>query len=148
MEYDIYTDGACSGNPGPGGWAAVIINKSNNKIEEISGPGGDTTNNKMELMAAIKGIEHLPPGTKINLYTDSKYVCDGITKWICKWKANNWRTSAKKAVKNDDLWQHLDELTTNYQIKWAWVNAHSGIEYNERADNLARCATVGALVSS
>ena len=118
----IYTDGACSGNPGAGGWGVVIINKTD--IEKFCGYEKDTTNNRMELMAAIQGIAKQEIGSIITLYTDSKYVKDGITSWVMNWKKNNWITSAKKPVKNKDLWQKLDLLCENHQITWKWVKAH------------------------
>ena len=137
----IYTDGACSGNPGAGGWGVVIINKTD--IEKFSGYEKDTTNNRMELMAAIQGIAKQEIGSIITLYTDSKYVKDGITSWVMNWKKNNWITSAKKPVKNKDLWQKLDLLCENHQITWKWVKAHQEdisdeTKYNNMADELAR----------
>ena len=135
----IYTDGACSGNPGAGGWGVVIINKTD--IEKFCGYEKDTTNNRMELMAAIQGIAKQEIGSIITLYTDSKYVKDGITSWVMNWKKNNWITSAKKPVKNKDLWQKLDLLCENHQITWKWVKAHNGNKWNEYVDDLARkCA--------
>ena len=137
----IYTDGACSGNPGAGGWGVVIINKTD--IEKFCGYEKDTTNNRMELMAAIQGIAKQEIGSIITLYTDSKYVKDGITSWVMNWKKNNWITSAKKPVKNKDLWQKLDLLCENRQITWKWVKAHQEdisdeTKYNNMADELAR----------
>ncbi|MBT3549331.1 MAG: ribonuclease HI [Gammaproteobacteria bacterium] len=137
----IYTDGACSGNPGAGGWGVVIINKTD--IEKFCGYEKDTTNNRMELMAAIQGIAKQEIGSIITLYTDSKYVKDGITSWVMNWKKNNWITSAKKPVKNKDLWQKLDLLCENHQITWKWVKAHQEdisdeTKYNNMADELAR----------
>ena len=133
---DIYTDGACSGNPGPGGWG-VLIEIDNENIE-LSGGDRETTNNRMELMAAIKALEEIDKDYEITLYTDSNYVKDGITKWIFNWKKNNWKTSAKKAVKNSDLWIQLDDLQNNRNVKWNWVKGHAGNLGNERADELAR----------
>ena len=133
---DIYTDGACSGNPGPGGWG-VLIEIDNENIE-LSGGDKETTNNRMELMAAIKALEEIDKDYEITLYTDSNYVKDGITKWIFNWKKNNWKTSAKKVVKNSDLWIQLDDLQNNRNVKWNWVKGHAGNLGNERADELAR----------
>ena len=132
----VYTDGACSGNPGPGGWGATI--KIEDETFEIFGGEDNTTNNRMELIAAIKALEYLNKNHKITLYTDSNYVKDGITKWIFNWKKNNWKTSAKKPVKNSDLWIQLDEIQNKREVKWSWVKGHSGNLGNERADELAR----------
>ena len=132
----VYTDGACSGNPGPGGWGATI--KLGDETFEIFGGEDNTTNNRMELIAAIKALEYLNENHKITLYTDSNYVKDGITKWIFNWKKNNWKTSAKKPVKNNDLWIQLDEIQNKREVKWSWVKGHSGNLGNERADELAR----------
>ena len=137
----IYTDGACSGNPGVGGWGVVVIKKTD--IEKFNGYEKDTTNNRMELMAAIEGIAKQKIGEKITLYTDSKYVKDGITTWVINWRKNNWLTSAKKPVKNKDLWQRLDLLCGKYEVKWKWVRAHQEdlsdeTMYNNMADKLAR----------
>ncbi len=133
---DVYTDGACSGNPGPGGWGALMISGDNER--EISGGESDTTNNRMELMAAIMALETMKRGVEIHLHTDSTYVRDGITKWIHSWKKNGWRTSAKKPVKNADLWQRLEAAADRHEVKWHWVKGHSGHPENERADELAR----------
>jgi len=132
----IYTDGACSGNPGPGGWGAWL--QSGDHEKELFGGEPETTNNRMELMAAIKALEALKrkPST-VELYTDSVYVRDGITKWIHNWKKNGWRTAAKKPVKNDDLWKELDTQISQHNISWHWVKGHAGIEGNEKADALA-----------
>jgi ribonuclease HI len=132
----VYTDGACSGNPGPGGWGATI--KIGDETFEIFGGEDNTTNNRMELIAAIKALEYLNENHKITLYTDSNYVKDGITKWIFNWKKNNWKTSTKKPVKNSDLWIQLDEIQNKREVKWNWVKGHSGNLGNERADELAR----------
>jgi ribonuclease HI len=132
----VYTDGACSGNPGPGGWGATI--KIEDETFEIFGGEDNTTNNRMELIAAIKALEYLNENHKITLYTDSNYVKDGITKWIFNWKKNNWKTSAKKPVKNSDLWIQLDEIQNKREVKWNWVKGHAGNLGNERADELAR----------
>ncbi|MGK2741478.1 ribonuclease HI [Tepidicaulis sp. LMO-SS28] len=133
---EIYTDGACSGNPGPGGWGAIL--RYNGTEKELSGGEQLTTNNRMELMAAIMALEALKRPSKVALYTDSVYVRDGITKWIHGWKRNGWKTAAKKPVKNDDLWKRLDAALKNHEIEWHWVRGHSGHPENERADALAR----------
>tara|TARA_B100000575_G_C22798693_1_gene471630 strand:- start:37 stop:495 length:459 start_codon:yes stop_codon:yes gene_type:complete len=132
---DIYTDGACSGNPGPGGWGAIIYYLE--KETELSGFFENTTNNRMELTAAIKALEYFKEKSKINIYTDSNYLRMGITSWIDSWKKNNWRTSQKKKVKNVDLWRELDRLKEFHEIEWHWVKAHAGNKGNERADYLA-----------
>lgn len=135
---EIFTDGACSGNPGPGGWGAILRMGQHEK--ELSGAQKDTTNNRMELMAVIKSLEALKRPCEIILTTDSKYVLDGITKWIFNWKKNNWKKSDNKPVLNADLWQQLDELSKNHKIKWNWIKGHSGHIENERCDELARLA--------
>ncbi|HEU5046765.1 MAG TPA: ribonuclease HI [Rickettsiales bacterium] len=132
----IYTDGACSGNPGPGGWGAVML--YNDREKELSGGEAETTNNRMELMAAIEALNSLKKPCKVNLYTDSNYVRQGITGWIFGWKKNNWRTADKKPVKNADLWQLLDEAARKHDVQWHWVKGHNGDPLNERADELAR----------
>ncbi len=132
----IYTDGACSGNPGPGGWGLILRWQGHEK--ELCGGEQETTNNRMELMAAIQGIESLKRASSVDLYTDSTYVRDGITKWIHGWKRNGWRTSAKKPVKNEDLWKRLDLALSGHDIEWHWVKGHAGDPGNERADALAR----------
>lgn len=134
----VYTDGACSGNPGPGGWGAILLFQD--KRRELSGGEKLTTNNRMELMAAIAALEALKRPCVVDLYTDSVYVKDGITKWIIGWKAKGWKTADKKPVKNVDLWQRLDEATARHQVKWHWVRGHSGHDLNEQADELARSA--------
>ncbi len=134
----IYTDGACSGNPGKGGWGAVLLYKDHKK--EISGANKDTTNNRMELTAVIESLKNVKKSIPLKIYTDSKYVMDGITKWINSWKKNGWRTADKKPVKNSDLWQELDIECQKHQISWHWVKGHSGDKYNEIADELARQA--------
>jgi len=146
MEIKIYTDGACIGNPGPGGWAAVIITEKGK--EEIFGGEKLTTNNRMELTATIKALEYYykkeskqPSLEKIEIYTDSSYVKEGITIWINTWEKNNWKTSDKKNVKNVDLWKKLKDLTKTKQIEWCWVKGHSGNPMNELADKLAKEAT-------
>ena len=137
MNVTIYTDGACSGNPGIGGWGVVIL-KNNEKPIFLNGGQLETTNNRMELMATIKALAYFNQPTNISLYTDSKYVKDGIESWIIKWKKNNWKTSAKKQVKNKDLWLKLDIHIQLHNINWQWVKGHSGQKYNEQADYLAR----------
>jgi len=133
---EMYTDGACSGNPGPGGWGVLLRWRDHEK--ELFGGEAETTNNRMELMAAIQGIESLKRSSLVDLYTDSTYVRDGITKWIHGWKKNGWRTAAKKPVKNEDLWKRLDQAITGHDIEWHWVKGHDGHPENERADELAR----------
>ena len=135
---EIYTDGACSGNPGPGGWGVLI--QLDNKNIELSGGDNETTNNRMELMAAIKALEKMNKDYKINLYTDSNYVKDGITSWISNWKKNSWKTANKKDVKNKDLWIRLDAAIKGKDISWIWVKGHAGNAGNEQADYLARSA--------
>ena len=133
---NIYTDGACSGNPGKGGWGVVILD--NNK--EILLNGGDqlTTNNKMELTAAIKALGYFETKKDLIIYTDSKYVKDGIETWIINWKKNGWKTSTKKIVKNKELWMKLDNLINKHNVTWKWIKGHAGVEFNEKADELAR----------
>ena len=135
---NIYTDGACSGNPGPGGWGAYIDNAG--LITELSGREEDTTNNRMELKAVIEALNSFTNKTNLNLYTDSKYVMDGSSKWIENWKKNGWKTAQKKVVKNQDLWIELDKLVHFHQIHWVWVKGHDGNLGNERADYLATSA--------
>ncbi|WP_370273166.1 ribonuclease HI [Wolbachia endosymbiont of Oedothorax gibbosus] len=139
----IYTDGACSGNPGPGGWAAVVMyeNKSVFIKKRISGGEENTTNNKMELKAVINGLKMLKISCKVILHTDSLYIKQGITEWINKWKINGWRTANKSPVKNMELWKELDEVALHHDINWKWVRAHNGNTYNEEADRLARKET-------
>ena len=132
---NIWTDGACSGNPGPGGWGALI--KYNNSTKEISGSEKNTTNNRMEMLAVIKALKYIDTKSHINLYTDSKYVKEGITNWIISWKKNNWKNSQKKDVKNKDLWVELDSLSLKHNINWNWVKGHSGNIENDIADKLA-----------
>ena len=134
----VYTDGSCLGNPGNGGWAFVIINEKD--ISYRAGFERNTTNNQMELMAAIKAIEFLDKYNDINLNTDSNYVRQGITNWILNWKRNNWKTSTKKAVKNRELWERLDKLNVSKNIIWSWVKAHNVDEFNNQVDQLARQA--------
>ena len=133
----IYTDGACSGNPGVGGWGVVIIDDNKNETF-LNGGDNDTTNNKMELTAAIKALKTFEKKSTITLITDSKYVKDGIQSWIQNWKKNGWKTAAKKPVKNKELWIELDELIARHNITWKWVKGHAGNTHNEKADYLAR----------
>lgn len=136
-----YTDGACSGNPGPGGWGVVLIARDGETVvrtRELSGGETLTTNNRMELMAAISALEALGRPARITVVTDSAYVKDGVTGWIHGWKRNGWKTAAKKPVKNDDLWRRLDVATTRHDITWQWTKGHAGHPENERADQLAR----------
>ncbi len=135
---EIFTDGACSGNPGPGGWGAVLRYRGIEK--ELSGGEGDTTNNRMELMAAIMGLETLKRPSRVALYTDSTYLRDGITIWLSRWQTNGWRTAAKKPVKNAELWRRLEAAAAPHEIEWHWVKGHAGHPENERADQLARLA--------
>jgi ribonuclease HI len=132
----IYTDGACSGNPGPGGWAAILT--YGDRCKELAGGEPETTNNRMELMAAISALEALKRPSQVELHTDSNYLKDGITKWIHGWKRNGWRTADKKPVKNAELWQRLDAARSRHAIDWRWVKGHAGHAENERADLLAR----------
>jgi ribonuclease HI len=134
----IYTDGACSGNPGPGGWGAILMAGAHRK--ELSGGEPQTTNNRMELMAAIAALEALKKPCTIELWTDSNYLKDGVTKWIFGWKRNGWKTADKKDVKNVELWQRLDAARVRHEIDWRWVKGHAGHPENERADELARAA--------
>ena len=136
---DIYTDGSCIGNPGPGGWS-FIIKFDNKKTKEFSGSENHTTNNRMELTAAINAINYFNKKVIINIYTDSKYLKEGITTWIKKWKINNWKTSNKNNVKNCDLWKLLDEKIKDHKINWIWVKGHNDNILNEKADKLARQA--------
>ncbi|MBU1347319.1 MAG: ribonuclease HI [Alphaproteobacteria bacterium] len=131
----IHTDGACKGNPGPGGWGAIL--QAGGKTKELCGGEPLTTNNRMELTAAIMALEALTRPCKVDLHTDSKYVMDGITGWIHGWKARGWKTADKKPVKNDDLWKRLDLARTRHEVKWHWVKGHAGHDLNERADQLA-----------
>jgi ribonuclease HI len=132
----IYTDGACSGNPGPGGWGAILISGEHRK--ELSGGEAVTTNNRMELLAAISALEALKGPSQVDLHTDSKYVQDGIGKWIHGWKKNGWKTADRKPVKNAELWQRLDAARQRHEVEWHWVKGHAGHAENERADELAR----------
>ncbi|WP_428699813.1 ribonuclease HI [Stappia sp.] len=132
----IHTDGACSGNPGPGGWGALLRFGANER--ELCGGAADTTNNRMELTAAIEALSALKRPCMVDLHTDSTYVRDGITKWLYNWKRNDWRTADKKPVKNADLWQALDTARNRHEVVWHWVKGHAGHDDNERADELAR----------
>ena len=135
---EIWTDGACSGNPGPGGWGAIL--RFNGMEKELSGAEAQTTNNRMELMAAIAALEALTRPCAVTLTTDSQYVKDGLTKWIHGWKRNGWKTADKKPVKNEDLWKRLDAAAAKHKVTWEWVKGHAGHPENERADALARGA--------
>jgi ribonuclease HI len=142
----IYTDGACRGNPGPGGWGVLLKYKDSDKT--LKGFDAETTNNRMELMAVIEGLRSLTHGCTIELNTDSKYVLQGINDWIVNWKKNGWKTAAKKPVKNIDLWQQLDEQVGRHDISWHWVKGHSGVLGNEAADQLANDAIDQVMVKS
>tara|TARA_B100000401_G_C52394323_1_gene525782 strand:- start:96 stop:518 length:423 start_codon:yes stop_codon:yes gene_type:complete len=135
MKLKIFTDGACSGNPGKGGWAAIILD--GNKQSILSGSESNTTNNRMELMAPIMALKKVKKNSEITIYTDSKYVKDGITEWIKKWKLNNWKSASKKPVKNKDLWVKLDNTCEKHKISWKWVKAHAGNKMNNLVDKLA-----------
>lgn len=135
---DIFTDGSCSGNPGPGGWAAIL--RSGGHEKELCGGERATTNNRMELMAVIRALESLKGPSAVTIHTDSRYVMDGATQWMKKWKANGWKTADKKAVKNEDLWRALDAAMARHRMSWRWVRGHDGHPENERADALAKAA--------
>ncbi|HXP04600.1 MAG TPA: ribonuclease HI [Stellaceae bacterium] len=137
-EVEIFTDGACSGNPGPGGWGTIL--RYGGVEKELAGGESATTNNRMELTAAIEGLRALKRPCRVRLYTDSTYVRDGIMRWLLQWKARGWRTADKKPVKNIDLWQSLDEAAAPHEVEWIWVRGHAGHAENERADALARAA--------
>lgn len=146
IRVEIFTDGACSGNPGAGGWGAILRHKDIEK--ELSGATAETTNNRMEMTAVIEALKALKKECNITLYTDSRYVMDGVTQWLPNWKRNNWKTTNKKSdVKNVDLWQELDSLVNQHEIRWVWVKGHNGHPENERVDQLAREAIL-ALKSS
>jgi ribonuclease HI len=136
---DIYTDGACSGNPGPGGWGAILRHGGTER--ELAGGEAMTTNNRMELMAAIAALEALKRPCKVRLHTDSRYLRDGIMQWIANWKRNGWKTAARQPVKNEDLWRRLDAAVTGHELEWVWVKGHAGHAENERVDELARAET-------
>jgi ribonuclease HI len=142
---ELWTDGACRGNPGPGGWAAILIARGREKT--ISGAEALTTNNRMELMAAIRGLEALTRPCEVLLHTDSLYVMKGVTEWLPDWKRRDWRTADKKPVKNVDLWQRLDAQVARHAVSWKWVRGHAGIERNEQADRLANEAIDTLLAS-
>lgn len=135
---EIFTDGACSGNPGPGGWGAIL--RSGEHEKEISGGEVATTNNRMEIMAAIRALESLKRPSTVVLHTDSRYLLDGVTKWMKRWKANGWKTADNKPVKNEDLWRALEEAASRHDMSWRWVRSHNDHVENERADALARAA--------
>lgn len=137
---EIYTDGACSGNPGPGGWGVVL--RAGEHEKELSGGEDETTNNRMELMAAIAALEELKQASAVDLFTDSTYVREGIMKWIHNWKRNGWKTASRKPVKNVDLWKRLEQVMEPHDIEWHWVKGHAGHPDNERADELARSAII------
>lgn len=141
MKVELYTDGACKGNPGPGGWGALL--RYGDKEKELCGGESDTTNNRMELMAVIEGLKALSRSCEVILTTDSKYVMQGINDWLVGWKRNGWKTAAKKPVKNQDLWQALDEQCARHKIEWRWVKGHAGHAENERADELANRGVEG-----
>ena len=139
MKYKIYTDGACSGNPGPGGWAVIIL--VNNEVKDMfSGSEKNTTNNQMELMAPIKAIQKFKKKSEISIFTDSTYIRDGITIWIKQWEQNGWKTASKKPVKNKELWKKLKNLSSKHSIKWVWVKGHAQDKYNNLVDELAQGA--------
>lgn len=135
-EVELFTDGACSGNPGPGGWGAIL--RYNGHEKEFSGGEADTTNNRMEMMAVIEGLSALKSPCRVTLYTDSKYVMDGVTKYMANWKARGWKTADRKDVKNIDLWEKIDAALARHDVRWVWVKGHDGHAENERADALAR----------
>jgi len=144
---DVYTDGACSGNPGPGGWGAVLSYRGSTK-ELSGGEATPTTNNRMELMAAIQALESLTRPSRVRLHTDSVYVRNGIMSWLANWKRNNWRTASKQPVKNDDLWRRLDVAAARHEVQWLWVKGHAGDPGNERADALANRGMAEAIARS
>ena len=133
----VYTDGACSGNPGPGGWGVLIVTGASENIE-LNGGEKHTTNNRMELTAAIEALKHFKQSTKLTIFTDSVYVKEGISSWLNNWKARGWKTASKKPVKNEDLWKELDKQNQIHDVSWQWVKGHAGHPENERADYLAR----------
>jgi ribonuclease HI len=145
-EVDIFTDGACSGNPGPGGWGAIL--RFGDVEKELQGSANPTTNNRMEMMAAIAGLEALKRPCRVRIHTDSQYLRDGITKYIHGWKKNGWKTADKKPVKNIDLWQRLETALKPHKVQWFWVKGHSGHPENERADALARAGVVEAKLAA
>jgi ribonuclease HI len=144
---EIYTDGACSGNPGPGGWGAVLTYGGRTK-EMCGGEASPTTNNRMELMAAIRALESLTRPSKVRLHTDSSYLRNGITGWLASWKRNGWRTASKQPVKNEDLWRRLDAADAKHDVQWLWVRGHAGDPGNERADALANRGMAQAMAAA
>ena len=140
----LYADGACSGNPGPGGWGVILKHEATRKTREISGSEKQTTNNRMELTAVIRGLETITKPSKVKVVTDSQYVTKGMTEWIENWLAKNWRTASKKPVKNIDLWQKLLEVSGKHEVSWQWIAGHAGHPENERCDQLAVAATATA----
>ncbi len=138
QEFKVYTDGACLGNPGPGGYAAVILSSDSQKLKTVKGAEKDSTNNRMELRAVIEALKIIPKKTKIELYSDSSYVLNGLSSWIEGWKKNGWKTASKNAVANQDLWQELDLLSSDFELSYQKVKGHSGDQYNEEVDNLAK----------
>lgn len=135
-EIDAFTDGACLGNPGPGGWAALL--RWRGAERELGGGVGDTTNNRMELLAAIRALEALKRPAAVRLHTDSRYLRDGVTLWLARWRRNGWRTAARKPVRNRDLWERLESAAARHEVEWVWVRGHAGHPENERADRRAR----------
>ncbi len=144
---ELYTDGACSGNPGPGGWAYILKHPASGSVRESSGGESATTNNRMELMAVIEGLSALSRPSRVELFSDSKYVLDGMKSWIKGWKRNGWKTADKKPVKNQELWQRLDALADEHEVRFHWVRGHAGHDENERADALAVAARDAAAAS-
>ncbi|WP_347814035.1 ribonuclease HI [Halanaerobium saccharolyticum] len=138
QEFKVYTDGACLGNPGPGGYAAVILNPDFQKLKTVSGSEKDSTNNRMELKAVIEALKIIPKNTRVELYSDSTYVLNGLSNWIEGWKRNGWKTAAKKAVANQDLWQQLDQLSSDFELTYQKVKGHSGDQFNDEVDILAK----------
>ena len=144
---DVYTDGACSGNPGPGGWGAVLSYRGSTK-ELSGGEATPTTNNRMELMAAIQALESLTRQSKVRLHTDSSYLRNGVTNWLAGWKRNGWKTASRQPVKNEDLWQRLDAAAARHHVQWLWVKGHAGNPGNERADELANRGMAEAVAAA
>ncbi|WP_347877294.1 ribonuclease HI [Halanaerobium saccharolyticum] len=138
QEFKVYTDGACLGNPGPGGYAAVILDPDSQKLKTVSGSEKDSTNNRMELKAVIEALKIIPKNTKIELYSDSSYVLNGLSSWIEGWKRNGWKTASKNAVANQDLWQELDQLSSDFELSYQKVKGHSGDQFNDEVDLLAK----------
>ena len=138
QEFKIYTDGACLGNPGPGGYAAVILNSDSKKLKTVAGSEKDSTNNRMELRAVIEALKNIPKNTKIELYSDSSYVLNGLSSWVEGWKKNGWKTASKNEVANQDLWQELDQLSSDFELSYQKVKGHSGDQFNEEVDTMAK----------